>query len=324
MFMCLYSLSLLLLPSLNGPRTIIVTEEAFVLKGAERSYMSVSSHSDHETVEAPEEDRGVGEGVEMHTATAGGSNEHDRFSDTHTKMNPLLVKSEPSSPPCNQRVSSGPVSFYGRDVPLSETVTMWRCYALMAIFMCIAGSGLLVINNVQAIAQAVDDLPSPFFVTLLSLANASGRLFVGIIADTYSDYISRLQLLSLIALVMCVTQFILSIGVGAVLYPCLLMVGLMFGATFSNIAATTADLFGSKYVGSNYGFIDLAPAIGSYVFATGLVAVFYPSDGHPTESADKVCRGAHCFQGAFLVASLSCLLASVFGAYMHTCTRISK
>jgi hypothetical protein len=41
------------------------------------------------------------------------------------------------------------VSFFGRHMPLREVMWHWRSYAMMAMFMCISGSGLLVINNVQ-------------------------------------------------------------------------------------------------------------------------------------------------------------------------------
>lgn len=41
------------------------------------------------------------------------------------------------------------VSFFGRHVPLREVMCHWRSYVMMLMFMCISGSGLLVINNVQ-------------------------------------------------------------------------------------------------------------------------------------------------------------------------------
>ena len=41
------------------------------------------------------------------------------------------------------------VSFFGRHMPLREVMWEWRTHLVMAMFMFISGSGLLVINNVQ-------------------------------------------------------------------------------------------------------------------------------------------------------------------------------
>lgn len=232
------------------------------------------------------------------------------------------------------------VSYYGRHLALCESLRTWRIYAIMVIFCTVAGSGILVINNIQAVAGAVDKQPSSFFVTIISLANAGGRVLIGLVADASSEVLSRFQLLALISLLMAVTQFLLSFGSPLLLYPCLLMTGAMFGATFSNTAAITSDVFGSMYVGSNYGFIDLAPAIGSYVFSAGLVALYYPennntaqddindndndNDNDNNSNVDHFCKGAYCFRGAFIVTSCACLFTALLSYFLHLTTPMRK
>ena len=218
------------------------------------------------------------------------------------------------------------VSYFGKEVPLSEVVCNWRSYAMMGFFMCVSGSGLLVINNIQAIAQAVREDPSPFFVTILSLANACGRVAIGVVAD-YSSY-SRFQLQIGVCGLMAIAQFILSLGSPIALYPCLLVVGVMFGCTFSNVSALIADVFGSKHVGANYGFIDLAPIFGSYVFSVGLIAAFYPSGGgdddNDDDDNDADCVGARCFRYAFFVTTVACLGAGVLAYILHKHTPMRR
>lgn len=214
------------------------------------------------------------------------------------------------------------VSYYNDHIPLSMSLKTWRLYALMFVFCCVAGSGLLVINNIQAIAEAVDEKPSPYFVTLLAVSNASGRVLVGVVADHVRNYVSRLQILSLVALLMAITHLMLSIGNEVALYPCLLLVGCMFGSTFSNISAITADIYGSKYIGSNYGFIDLAPAAGSYIFSVGLVALFYPETSGDDD--DDVCTGARCFRYAFYITTIACAAASAMAYFVHIKTPIAN
>lgn len=170
--------------------------------------------------------------------------------------------------------------------------------------------------------------PSSFFVTLLALANASGRVLVGLTSDAWAHRLSRLQIQGCVCLVMALAQAVLSFGVSALLYPCLLLVGTCFGATFSNIAALVADLFGSQHVGANYGFIDMAPIAGSYAFATGLIALFYPGDlsegDDDDDSAQDECVGAHCFRAIFWTTSTACLVASGLAFFLHSQTPIIK
>lgn len=216
------------------------------------------------------------------------------------------------------------VSFFGREVPLSEVIWSWRSYAMMTFFMCVSGSGLLVINNIQAVAQAVKEDPSPFFVTVLSLANACGRVCIGLLAD-HSPY-SRFQLQIVICLLMALAQFVLSLASPIALYPCLLTVGIMFGCTFSNVSASIADVFGSKHIGANYGYIDLAPIFGSYIFSVGLIAAFYPKgncdDDGDDDDAD--CVGAHCFRYSFYVTTTACLIAAALSYLLHIYTPMNK
>ncbi|KAJ1411200.1 hypothetical protein B484DRAFT_184302 [Ochromonadaceae sp. CCMP2298] len=141
------------------------------------------------------------------------------------------------------------VSFYGRHVPLSEVVKTWRAYCLMAVFCTVAGSGLLVINNIQAVAHAVGAEPSTFFVSLVSLANSLGRVGLGVLADALAGKVARLQLLALTCLSMACTLMVLSLGEPALLFLSLLLVGAAFGAAFGNVAAIAADLWGTQYIG---------------------------------------------------------------------------
>jgi hypothetical protein len=355
-----YVFGILLLPSLNGPRDIAVAADEVMdessLKTAARqkgqyqtigSAMDADFKTDVNCGDIHDEMGSDGGGVEMrvhvvrssmHGELRRSDNEplqdpdesHDEDQDIEVSLFdfPGGVDSRDSDSSPSLAEDAAPslfVSFYGRHVPLSETVCMWRTYGLAVIFMCVAGAGILVINNVQAIAQAVKQQPSAFFVTVLSIANASGRMLVGIVADIYVNQISRLQVISAVCVLMAATQLLLSFGLPEALYPSLLVVGVMFGAIFSSMAAAAADIFGAKYVGSNYGYIDLAPALGSYIFSAGTVALFYPSP-HDKRGlhTNMECVGAHCFRYAFWVTCCCCLLCAGLASYMHILTPIDR
>ena len=184
------------------------------------------------------------------------------------------------------------------------------------------------LGSSQAVAEAVSEKPSSFFVTLLALSNASGRVLVGLASDAFAHRLSRFQMQACVCLAMAGAQATLSFGSAGLLYPCLLLVGSCFGATFSNVAALATDLYGAKHIGANYGFIDMAPIAGSYAFATGLIALFYPgdlSDGDDDDDSDSAeCVGAHCFRVIFWISTVSCLLAACLSYYLHIQTPINK
>lgn len=51
---------------------------------------------------------------------------------------------------------------------------------------------------------------------------------------------------------------------------------------------------------------DVGPAVGSFVYATGVVNFFYNKTAHGGE-----CIGPRCFGGVFLCTAISCLCASI-------------
>jgi hypothetical protein len=54
------------------------------------------------------------------------------------------------------------------------------------------------------------------------------------------------------------------------LYLCLLLVGFLFGCSVSLLAVNVADIFGPRYIATNFGAVDSAPIFGSYIFVPGL------------------------------------------------------
>ena len=151
---------------------------------------------------------------------------------------------------------------------------------------------------------------------------------MGLVSDAFAHQLSRFQIQAIVCCLMALAHLVLSFNNGILLYPCLLLVGACFGATFSNIAAMVTDLYGSKHVGANYGFVDIAPIIGSYSFATGLIAIFYPGDlseGDDDGDDDEAeCVGIHCFRAIFLTTTAACLFACSFSYYLHIYTPVYK
>ena len=213
--------------------------------------------------------------------------------------------------------------FYGKSVPLSESIKSWRFWSVYFMFMIMMGTGLMVIDNINAIAESIGEYPSNFFVTLVSLANGIGRFATGILSDKVASIVSKTTLLWIFCLLMCLAQFLFSFGSTILLYPCLLSIGFIFGSCVSLTAVTMADIFGSRYIATNFGLIDSAPIIGSYIFVSAVVALFY-NDNTVDDQGGLSCVGVGCFRFSFLTNALSCLIATALIFNLDRNTKIDN
>lgn len=161
------------------------------------------------------------------------------------------------------------------DYPPSEMVRTPQ-FPLMWIGYCLGTSaGLMTISQLIPFARSVGLPATAATLTLLigAIGNASGRIFSGWL----SDAIGRLQTLRLMILVSALGMFVLanssSIGV---IYVLLFVVYYCYGTQLSVFPSTTADFFGTKNLGVNYGWIFTAwgvagivgPIIAGYMFRT--------------------------------------------------------
>lgn len=213
-------------------------------------------------------------------------------------------------------------SFYGDSLPLAESIKTWRLWALFTHYLVSTGVGLMVIYNVYAIAEAVDKEPTTFFVTMISLANGLGRVFAGWLSDRSTEYfnVSKLLLLALIVACMSIVQGCMSFGWSSFLFPGLLLVGFLFGCTVSLTAINVADIFGEKYIATNFGLVDSSPIIGSYLYATVLVTLFYENNATVDSTGEETCSGADCFRTAFIINSVSCMVGAMICLCLHLFT----
>jgi OFA family oxalate/formate antiporter-like MFS transporter len=161
------------------------------------------------------------------------------------------------------------------DYPPSEMVRTPQ-FPLMWIGYCLgASAGLMTISQLIPYGMTVGLTAALATFTLVTTAvgNAAGRVLSGWL----SDAIGRLQTLRLMILVSALSMFILPniSGVGLV-YIMLFIVYYCYGTLLSVFPSTTADFFGTKNLGVNYGWVFTAwgvagivgPMIGGYMFRT--------------------------------------------------------
>lgn len=135
---------------------------------------------------------------------------------------------------------------------------MWLAYALGA------SAGLMTISQLVPFAKSVGLPATAATLTLLIAAagNASGRILSGYV----SDHIGRLQTLRLMILVSALLMpFIANVKSLVFVYALIFAVYYCFGTLLSVFPSTTADFFGTKNLGVNYGWVFTAYAIAGIV-----------------------------------------------------------
>ena len=191
----------------------------------------------------------------------------------------LLAKAPPGyvAPGAVVKAGAAPAKAAGTlvDWAPSEIIKSWQCYALILMFIGTTQSGLLIIGNAAGIlASAAKNIP--FFVAnawiLVSyggLVNALGRVGTGLYSDkigrdnayTINCLVSALCLFLLPAIIASHSVFLLFLAVGIAYWQ--------YGGGLSLMPAYTADFFGPKNLGMNYGIVFLGWGLGFFMTRLG-------------------------------------------------------
>lgn len=196
----------------------------------------------------------------------------------------------PGSP--STAATAGSPSRAVRDFSAPEMLRTWQFYALVFLFVGTAQSGLLVIANAAPILNTTASRVAFFAANAWLLAsfgglvNATGRVGTGF----YSDRIGRSRAYLVNGLISAVCLFLMPRIMASGSVPLLfLAVGVaywQYGGGLALMPAFTADYFGPRHLGLNYGLVFIGwglafivPQLAGYIKdATGsLDATFYLS-----------------------------------------------
>ncbi len=149
------------------------------------------------------------------------------------------------------------------DYNTKELLRSPKYYILFTAFMLACMSGLMMIGFAKplSIAKGIDENIAGIAVILIGLFNAAGRLTWGIIADK----VNNILLMSIFLILTAIASFIVGFVGGYWIFVLLGLIGFMYGGLVSLFAITTSKTFGSKNVGSNYGFVLLGFGAGAII-----------------------------------------------------------
>jgi len=188
-----------------------------------------------------------------------------------------------------------------KDYKWNEMLKTKQFWLLWAMYMFGAAAGLMVIGNLKpfGVYAGLSAAVAGSAVGILSIFNGAGRIIWGMA----SDKIGRTKSLLFMFILQGIMMFAL-IKMGAT--PLLLgiasaWIGFNYGGLFALFPSLTADFFGTKHIGANYGFIFtsygvagiLGPILGGRVFDL---------------------TGSYLF--AFVPAGVVCLIAAVISFFV--------
>lgn len=163
----------------------------------------------------------------------------------------------PSSVPTATPASGAPAKpSTGNNLDWNEMLRTPQFYLLWLMFVLSASAGLMLIANVATIAQSQAGWKEGFIaVMVLACFNTAGRFVSGFV----SDRIGRTRTMILFFLIQAANMFAFSLYKDpAFIIAGAALTGLCYGTIFTLMPAATADFYGVRNLGVNYGLVFTA------------------------------------------------------------------
>lgn len=189
-----------------------------------------------------------------------------------------------------------------RDVDWAEMLRTPQFWMLWLIMVLTASAGLMIIGHLATIAKVQMKVDWGYgAVVMLAIFNTSGRLVGGF----FSDKIGRTNTMLLFFLLQALNMFAFSHYTTAnMLLFGAACTGLCYGTIFPLFPSTTADYYGLKNLGVNYGFVFTAFGAAAY-----LGPIFI--GGRYADAATKAGNAAHAYDQAYIVCAIMLIAGAV-------------
>ncbi|MFH1746895.1 MAG: OFA family MFS transporter [Planctomycetota bacterium] len=189
-------------------------------------------------------------------------------------------------------------------------------YLLWVMFIFGALAGLMVIGIIKLFgidalqASGMDQKTASTtagtaMALFYALANGLGRIVWGMVSDKLGRRMSLVLMMAIQGIVMLI--FFHMGSVVGLLFLGAALIGFNFGGNFALFPAATADYFGNKNVGANYGWMFTAYGVGGIVGP--IMAGLFKDAG--------VAKGVDAWYPAFIIAGVACLVAAVIGLMLR-------
>jgi MFS transporter, OFA family, oxalate/formate antiporter len=200
-------------------------------------------------------------------------------------------------------ISKEEVSHIQMDFKPRQVLTSKLFLLVWLLFFIGSGAGLMVISSVSEMAKKSLGEQSFITVAVLSLGNAGGRIFAGILSDKIGRGLTLLIMLLFQSGLMFLSILIFGNDVSfpiAVIFMAT-FIGFNYGTNLSIFPALTKDLWGINSFGINYGFLFTAWGLGGFIVSIISQLLFTASKSF---TASFILAGVLLIIGAFLTIIL--------------------
>jgi MFS transporter, OFA family, oxalate/formate antiporter len=159
------------------------------------------------------------------------------------------------------------------------------------MFLFAAGAGLMVISFIGTLAKQ-SNLPQMILwcMTVLAVGNCAGRIICGVVSDKLGRTRTMLVVFLIQAVILAAFPRVLVASDAAFAFGAF-MIGFGFGSCLSLFPSHTADYFGMKNLGMNYGIVFTAYGLGGVLMT--------------------LMAGKLNYATAFVVAAILCVVAAL-------------
>jgi OFA family oxalate/formate antiporter-like MFS transporter len=159
------------------------------------------------------------------------------------------------------------------DYPPSQALRTPQFWALWAMLFLNVTAGILFISNAVPIMRELTGAPPATALAVygfIALFNGLGRFFWGAVSDRIGRNMAYVLIYGTQVVIFFVVGGVHSLWLVAALFAIVL---LDYGGGFGTMPSFTADYFGTKYMGVNYGWILSAWGVGGIVGPIFVAAV---------------------------------------------------
>ena len=183
-----------------------------------------------------------------------------------------------------------------------RTSTFWL---LWLMFVFAATAGLMTLGNVKSASLAIDPLTDAVVIVgVMSLLNAAGRIVWGATSDKLGRENTMILMFLFLAIGMFTFAWMSTISISWIAVMGIAsLIGFCFGGNFALFPSATADFFGSKNVGKNYGVMFTAYGIA------GITGAFV---------AGPIVDATGSYFMAFVVTGVLAIIAILFTLVLKT------
>jgi MFS family permease len=194
----------------------------------------------------------------------------------------------------NTKAKKAPVE----DLGLKEMLKTKQFYMLWFMFFAGATGGLMTIGSLKTLAlQTLGESAALQLVAFAAIANAVGRPAAGVISEKFG----RGKTMSVLYVLQAAALFIFnSLDTFPTIFIAALMIYFAYGSMLSVYPSASADCYGTKNLGLNYGILFSAWGAGG---------VFGPILG------GKIADATGSYHTAFVVSAGILLVAAVMGLF---------